>query len=85
VTDPTAGPTLNDLLNAEASRLITALTGDEFDPVAPPSNEGIIARLDRYAAVTADLARAFALGARCFWRHAPPHLGFADRARGRCR
>ena len=90
VADPTAGPTLNDLLNAEASRLITALTGDEFDPAAPPSNEGVIARLGRYAVVTADLARAFALGARWsgytvrpIWASLTERVGAAvDRARG---
>lgn len=64
VADPTRGPELNDLLNAEAGRLISALTNDEFDPAAPASNEAILDRLDRYAALTADLARAMALGAR---------------------
>lgn len=33
VADPTAGPTLNDLLNAEAGRLVEAPGGDEFDPM----------------------------------------------------
>jgi hypothetical protein len=64
VADPTAGPTLNDLLNAEAGRLVEALHGDEFDLGAPISNEAVVARLDRYAAVTADLVGAVALGAR---------------------
>jgi hypothetical protein len=64
VADPTAGPTLNDLLNAEAGRLVEALAGDEFDPGAPPSNEAVVSRLDRYATLTSDLARAVALGAR---------------------
>lgn len=64
VADPTAGPRLSDLVNAEAGRLIAALAGDEFDPTAPPSNEGVIDRLDRYAALTADLACAIALSAR---------------------
>jgi hypothetical protein len=64
VADPTAGPTLNDLVNAEAGRLIEGLRGNEFDLGAPLSNEAVIARLDGYAALTADLARAVALGAR---------------------
>jgi hypothetical protein len=64
VADPTAGPTLNDLLNAEAGRLIKGLADVEFDPMAPPSDEGVISRLDGYVALTADLARAMALGAR---------------------
>ena len=37
VADPTAGPRLNDLLNAEAGRLVTALAGDEFDPASRPA------------------------------------------------
>jgi hypothetical protein len=64
VADPAAGPRLNDLLNAEAGRLIAALAGDEFDPAVPPSNEGVIDRLDRYTALTADLAGGVGLGAR---------------------
>lgn len=64
VADPSAGPRLNDLLNAEAGRLILALTSAEFDPAAPASSEAVLDRLDRYTAVTADLARAIALGAR---------------------
>ena len=64
VADPTAGPTLNDLLNAEAARFVEGLRGDEFDLGAAISNEAILGRLDRYAALTADLARAVALGAR---------------------
>jgi hypothetical protein len=64
VADPTAGPSLNDLLNAEAGRLVTALAGDEFDPAAPASDQAVIDRLDRYAALTGDLASAVALGAR---------------------
>jgi hypothetical protein len=49
VADPTAGPTLNDLLNAEAGRLIEGRGGPEFDPAAPVSDEAIISCLDRYA------------------------------------
>jgi len=64
VADPTAGPTLNDLLNAEAGRFIEALAGGEFDPGAAASSEAIISRLDRYATLIADLAGAMALGAR---------------------
>lgn len=64
VADPTAGPTLNDLLYGEAGRLVEALAGDEFDPGSPASDEGVVSRLDRYASLTADLARAAALGAR---------------------
>ena len=64
VADPTAGPRLNDLLNAEAASLIAALIADEFDLGAPTTNDAVIARLDRYAAMTADLAHAMALGAR---------------------
>ena len=64
VADPTAGPRLNDLLNAEAANLVAALTGEEFDLGAAPSNETVIARLDRHAALTGDLAHAMALGAR---------------------
>lgn len=64
VADPTAGPRLNDLLKDEVGRVIAALAGDEFDPTAPPADEAVIRRLDRYAALTADLARAVALGAR---------------------
>jgi hypothetical protein len=30
VADPAAGPTLDDLVNSEAGRLIAALNGDEF-------------------------------------------------------
>lgn len=56
VADPTAGPTLNDLLNAEAARFVEGLRRDEFDLGAAISNEAIIGRLDRYAALTADLA-----------------------------
>lgn len=64
VADPTAGPTLNDLLNSEAGRLVEALGGDDFDPGAGVSDEGLVSRLDGYAALTGDLARAVALGAR---------------------
>jgi hypothetical protein len=64
VADPTAGPALNDLLNAETGHLIAALSGDEFDANMAPSNEAVIVRLDRYVALTADLARAVALGVR---------------------
>jgi hypothetical protein len=64
VADPAAAPTLNDLLNVEAARLVDALAGDEFDPRVPASDEGVMARLDRYATLAADLARAVALGAR---------------------
>ena len=64
VADPTAGPTLNDLLNGEAARLIEALAGDEFDLGSAASDEGVVSRLDRYACLTADLACAAALGAR---------------------
>lgn len=64
VADPTAGPRLNDLLNAEVASLIAALAGEEFDLGAAPSNEAVIGRLDRYAALTADMAHAMALGAR---------------------
>lgn len=64
VADPTAGPALNDLVNAEAGRLLEGLGGEEFDPGAPVSDEAVISRLDRYATLTADLARAVALGAR---------------------
>lgn len=63
VADPVAGPRLNDLLNVEASSLIAALGGDEFD-LAAGSDQAVIDRLDRYVALTADLARAVALGAR---------------------
>jgi hypothetical protein len=61
VADPAAGPRLNDLLSAEAGRLIAALAGDEFDPAAPPSNEGVIDRLDRYTPLTADLPASLAM------------------------
>ena len=64
VADPAASPRLNDLVNDEAGRLIAALAGSEFDLGSAPSNEAVITRLDRYAAVTADLAHALALGAR---------------------
>jgi hypothetical protein len=64
VADRTAGPRLNDLLNAETGRLIAALTGDEFDLGSAPSNEAVMGRLDRYAALTADMAHAMALGGR---------------------
>ena len=64
VADPAAGPRLNDLLNAETGRLIAALGADEFRLGVPLSDEGVIDRLDRYAALTSDLARAVALGAR---------------------
>jgi hypothetical protein len=64
VADPAAGPRLNDLLNAEAARLIVAVGGDEFALGAPVSDEGVVGRLDRYAAMTGELARAVALGAR---------------------
>lgn len=64
VADPAADPTLNDLLNAEAGRLVESLAGDEFDLGAPASNEAVMSRLGRYATLTADLARAVALGAR---------------------
>ncbi|HET9853135.1 MAG TPA: hypothetical protein VFP56_11600 [Candidatus Limnocylindrales bacterium] len=62
--DPAAGPMLNDLLDAEAGRLIAALGGDEFGLGVTLSDDGVIDRLDRYAALTGDLARAVALGAR---------------------
>lgn len=64
VADPAAGPRLNDLLNAEVARLIVALGADEFALGAPISDEGVVGRLDRYAALTGNLARAVALGAR---------------------
>ena len=64
VADPTAGPRLNDLLNAEAASLIVALTGQEFDLGAASTNEAVIGRLDRYATLTGDLAHAMTLGAR---------------------
>lgn len=64
VADPAAGPRLSDLLNAEVARLIGALGAEEFALGAPISDEGVVARLDRYAAVTGDLARAVGLGAR---------------------
>jgi hypothetical protein len=64
VANPAAGPRLNDLLNAETGRLIAALGADEFRLDVPLSDEGVIDRLDRYAALTSDLARAVALGAR---------------------
>jgi hypothetical protein len=64
VADPTAGPRLNDLLNDQAGQLIAALGDDEFDPAGPASGQAVVDRLDRYATLTADLARAVALGAR---------------------
>jgi len=64
VADPTAGPALNDLLNTEARRLVEALVADEFDLGAGVSNVAVIDRLNGYAALTADLARAVGLGAR---------------------
>jgi hypothetical protein len=64
VADPTAGPALSDLLNTEARRLVEALVADEFDLGAGVSNEAVIDRLNCYAALTADLARAVGLGAR---------------------
>jgi hypothetical protein len=64
VADPSAGPRLADLLNAEAGRLIAAIGGDEFALSASISDDGVVARLDRYAALTSDLAGAAALGAR---------------------
>jgi hypothetical protein len=64
VADPAAGPTLDDLVNSEAGRLIAALNGVEFDLTTGVHDDGIVARLDHYAALTSDLARAVALGAR---------------------
>ena len=64
VAEPAAGPRLSDLVNATAGHLIVRLAGDEFDVAAPPSNDGVIDRLDRYVILTADLARAVALGTR---------------------
>jgi len=64
VADATAGPALSDLGNAEAGRLIEALNFDEFASHATAANEAVLARLDRYVSLTADLARAMALGAR---------------------
>lgn len=42
VADAAAGPRLNDLLNAEAGRLIAALDGDEFK-VAPGDEASSVA------------------------------------------
>jgi hypothetical protein len=64
VADAAAGPTLDELVNAEAGRLITALNGGEFGLTTEVQDEGIVPRLDRYVALTSDLARAIALGAR---------------------
>ena len=42
--DPAAGPRLNDLLDAEAGRLIAALGEDEFGLGVTLSDEGVIDR-----------------------------------------
>jgi len=64
VADPAGGPALDELVNSEAVRLVSALNADEFDLSTAVDDSGIAARLDRYAAQTSELASAFALGAR---------------------
>lgn len=64
VADPTEGPALSDLVNAEAGRLIEAIQAPEFEPHSTVADEAVVETLDRYVALTTDLARTMALGGR---------------------
>lgn len=64
VADPASGPTVDELINAEAAPLIAALNAGEFDLRAGLDGSSVAARLDRYTALTSELARSFALGGR---------------------
>lgn len=64
VADPASGPALDELINAEAGRLIAALNGEEFDLRSGLQGSSVTARLDRYTALSSELARSFALGGR---------------------
>jgi len=65
VADPAGGPALDRLVDTEASSLIVGISAGDFDLAAPPSMDMVVPRLERYAAITADLASAAALGCRC--------------------
>ena len=57
---------LENLVNNETTRLVAALSGPSFDVDSPkPDTETIRARVERYEALTSNLASIFMVG--CYW------------------
>ena len=65
VGDPTKGPALHDLFQADAARVIEAMRDESFAPGTGYSDEELARRVGAYEALVEDLARAAALAA--YW------------------
>lgn len=61
VADPTKGPMLHDLLQAEAARVIDAMRDDQFAAGTPYSKEELARRVAAYEQLAEDLGRAASL------------------------
>lgn len=63
---------LEDLVKNETSRLVSALSGPDFDVGSPkPDADTILARVEKYEALTSTLASIFIVG--CYWG-SPQHF-----------